>query len=199
MNVSEIEYVLPFAIRYAVIASSDLTRKVRPNMLESAFRVFAKWCAPRLNSQTKKMKDPASIRRKLVHFLAEPMDLIRYRNSVVFLYAVITHVDGLALNRIGTHPVENYFRTIRLGSSFDHSWIRFLSAAAKGVLSGEIMAASGLESHSRRDFSIGGVKVFSQSQDTDKRDIPSLLEYGIDFLNFLDGHSLGDEATFLQP
>jgi hypothetical protein len=85
MNVLEIGYVLSFAIWHAVIAIIDLTRKVRLDMLELVSRVFVKWYALRLNSPIKKMKDPVSTSGWPGHFVAEPMDLMRYMNSVVFL------------------------------------------------------------------------------------------------------------------
>jgi hypothetical protein len=193
INFSEIEYLTPFVLWYAVVAISNLSRAVRLDLLQIVFRVFARWHIILSNLAVKRLKidvtNPEGVKtQKSVAFAVEGMDLIRYMNSVIFLYTVIKYLDDIALNRIGTHPVENYFGTIRLASNYDHSWDRFVSAAAKGILSSDILAANGLKTQSRRDFSVGGVKVFCQGRDQDKLDIQDLLEHGTNFLNILDGN-----------
>jgi hypothetical protein len=60
--------------------------------------------------------------------------------------------------------------------------------AAKGILSAEIHADNKLKSHSRRDFSIAGVKALSQGQDEGKPSLLDLLEHGMTFL-WMTGHS----------
>jgi hypothetical protein len=51
-------------------------------------------------------------------FFAEKIDLIRYMNTIIFLNEVVNTFSEIALNRIGTHPVENIFgpmRVLRMG------------------------------------------------------------------------------------
>jgi hypothetical protein len=130
ISLSEIEYLTPFVLWYVVVAVSDLTRKVRLNLLEIVFRIFTKWyqILPALPARKLRDNDRAEpstntitdIKERFICFAVEAMDLVRYMNSVLFLYTVIKSVDDIALNRIGTHPLENYFRTVRLASNYDH-------------------------------------------------------------------------------
>jgi hypothetical protein len=128
----------------------------------------------------------------------EAMDVIRYMNSVLFLCMVIKYVDDIALNRIGTHQLENYFGTVRLASNDDHSWNRFMSATSKGILCSEIMTINGLKKPSVRDFSVGGVKIGDQQVDDDKLRIDDLLEHGMDFVNLLDGGRFEDDSLMVS-
>jgi hypothetical protein len=43
ISLSEIEYLTSFVLWYVVVAVSDLTGKVRLNLLEIVFRIFTKW------------------------------------------------------------------------------------------------------------------------------------------------------------
>jgi hypothetical protein len=139
ISASEIEYMTPFVLWYAAVAIGDLTRKVRLSLLEIAFRVLAKWYAIWFNLPATKITDTTSWTRGLIHFAVEGIDAIRYMNSVIFLYIMIEPADDVALDWIGTHSAENYFGTTRLNSNYGHSWDRSTSAAAKGILSAEIL------------------------------------------------------------
>jgi hypothetical protein len=198
INLAEVEYMTPFVLWYAVVATGNLTRKVRLDLLQMVFRLFAKWYVIWSNLPAKKINDNTSATGGRISFAVEGLDVIRYMNSVIFLYPAIRDIDDVALNRIGTHPVENYFGMIRLSSIYDHSWDRFVSAAAKGILSDEIRAATGLKSHSRRDFSVGGVKACCQTDDTRKLSIYGLLEHGMNFFDLLDGNSLEDRSLVIR-
>jgi hypothetical protein len=148
VKMREIEYLTPFVLWYAAVAIGELRRELRLELLEIVFIIFRKWLI------VGRGVFPSRRGPKLV---VEILNLKRYLNSVIFLYHVIRDYDNVELNRIGTHPVENFFGLIRVSCHENHSWDRFLSAAAKGVLSGEILVAQGLKAHIRRDYSIAGM------------------------------------------
>jgi hypothetical protein len=194
-NLREIEYMTPFVLWYYAVSVTDLSRDTRLSLLKLVFRIFKKWSMQRFdeNGVVKRMyvakdeenTDSKTGRKKV--FLAENQDLMRYLNTVILLYFVIKNCENVALNRIGTHPVENYFGLIRVASHFDHTWDRFMSVAAKASLTSDLLKANGIKSPVRRDFSVAGVKAFCQSVDDQKLRIDKLLEHGMSFLDKLDG------------
>jgi hypothetical protein len=101
------------------------------------FRSFARWYELSSDFPARRVRDSVKsdnrAAERFASFAVEDM------SSVIFLYPVIRHVDDVELNRIGTHPVGNYFGTIRLASNCDHYWRRFVSAAANSMRSGEIL------------------------------------------------------------
>jgi hypothetical protein len=132
--------------------------------------------------QSKKLKLP-----RYNTFVVEIQDLVRYLNTVVFMYWIIKTHDDVALNRLATHPVENFFAMIRIACHENHSWERFLSACAKGTLCSEIIMAHGLKEHMRRDFSVAGTKTYNQNDKRDKFEIENFLWHGLKFCQILSG------------
>jgi hypothetical protein len=181
----EIEYMAAFTLWYASIGIDGLTRHVRLSLLKISFLLLARWIRLYQTEQQMKRKKHLSLpnRQKWkpspYKFPVVLSDGMRYLNSIPFLYWIIRDYEDAALNRIGTHSVEHFFALIRLAAHSDHSWERFLSAAAKGILVGEILAVHNLKDHMRRDFSVGGVKVFNQGENDDKLELEHLLQNGL--------------------
>jgi hypothetical protein len=51
----------------------------------------------------------------------EKIDLIRYMNTIIFLHQAVSTFSEIALNRIGTHPVENIFGLMRVAANGNHN------------------------------------------------------------------------------
>jgi hypothetical protein len=123
------------------------------------------------------------------HFLTRDLFLVD---------TLIKEYDAVALNRLGTHPVENFLGMVRLACHENHSWDRFLSAVAKGSLAGDLLAAHGLKQHIRRDFSVGGTKAIDQRHCHDKLAVGDLLKHGMDCLELLMTHDLENKESVVR-
>jgi hypothetical protein len=64
--------------------------------------------------------------------------------------------EPLALNCIGTHPVENMFGLVRIRCKSKHGYTAFLRAFSKNMMMVTILKATVLSSSVRRDYSITG-------------------------------------------
>jgi hypothetical protein len=76
------------------------------------------------------------------------------------VHQVTPSFPEIAVNRIGTHPVENIFGPMRVAANGNHSWDRCKKAITKASLMDEILFAHKLKSHVRRDFTIAGIKLW---------------------------------------
>lgn len=204
IDFDEIEYLMPFVLWYYAISVDDLSRRVRLDLLAIAFRIFVRWASIRIP------EPPADGVHFLSHnqifgftegltmFFTEAPDLARYMNTIVFVYQTIRGLDDVALNRLGTHPVENFFGLVRVTCHYTHTWDRILSAVAKASISADVLAAHGLREHIRRDFSLAGAKANYQSDDKGKRDVEGLLCHGMDFVDLFLGHNLNNVKPVLD-
>jgi hypothetical protein len=90
-SLPEIEYLTPFALWYAVVAIESLTRNMRLALLEIAFRIFARWHTIFSGLPAEKVRDSTvgdnCTAGRFTSFAVEGIDLIRYMNSVVFLFS----------------------------------------------------------------------------------------------------------------
>jgi regulator of replication initiation timing len=192
-RIAEADYLMPFVLWYAVVAISDLSRPTRLSLLSIVFRIFVKWSLSRIDfyGQTIRNRVKWTKGEKKIKFAVIESDLVRYMNSVVFLYAVIKNYESVSLNRIGTHPLENYFGMIRLASHDNHSWDRFLSSAGKANIVSEILTACGIKKATRRDFTVGGTKARCQSNDSGKLDLPDVLRHSMNYLDECESLNIG--------
>jgi hypothetical protein len=148
-------YLAPFVMWYASISISSLHPSLRLDLLSISFTVFRDWFI-RMNRGT---RIPPNSK-----FFTEKIDLVRYLNTILFLHQAIETFPEIALNRIGTHPVENIFGLMRVASNGNHSWDRCKGVLTKVSLMNEILCAHNVKSHVRRDFAIAGVKVLETSE-----------------------------------
>jgi hypothetical protein len=106
-------YLTPFVTWYASILISDLHSSLRPDLLTLSFAAFHDWFS-QIQMVTGAMP--------FTKFFTEKIDLIRYINTMIFLHQVVSTFSEIALNRIGTHLVENIFGLMRVAVNRNHSW-----------------------------------------------------------------------------
>jgi hypothetical protein len=97
-------------------------------------------------------------------FFLEIPDLMRYMNTVIFLYHITSRKRAVAFNRLGTHPIENLFGYVRIKSHFAHTWPKFLMSVARAIFIDDVVTRNNMKPPIRREFSIAGVKILSESQ-----------------------------------
>jgi hypothetical protein len=149
----EAYYLLPFVCWYTAIAVQGLSWETRLSLLEIAFFIFVDWYR-----QSRSLPAEFFGYRK---FFVELIDLPRYLNTILFLYQITLRREPVAYNRLGTHSVENIFGLTRVSCHFHHTWPKFLRSSARAIVMDKVLRANRMKSHVRREFSIGGVKVFN--------------------------------------
>jgi hypothetical protein len=88
----------PFVTWYAAISTPDLHGSLRIDLLTISFTVFRDWFRIAHTERN-------SIR--CGKFFTERVDLVRYLNTILFLRLALENFPEIALNQLGTHPVEN--------------------------------------------------------------------------------------------
>jgi hypothetical protein len=151
-------YLLPFSIWFAAIYDPAIPLRCWQQMIALCFRCFADWIA----------RAPRSLDRNhfVTHcetcakYVAELPDMKRYTNSFLFLYKILRNTTGhIALNRLGTHPVENMFGLVRMKCKSKHSSMSFLRAFSQSMVMTTILQATGLSSPVRRNYTIAGCRI----------------------------------------
>ncbi|KAK8858330.1 hypothetical protein M9Y10_039614 [Tritrichomonas musculus] len=69
--------------------------------------------------------------------LAPPISrigLIRIINTIIGLSVALKKYEFVQMGHIGTHPLENYFGSLRIACHYDHSYFNIFSAIGKSVL-----------------------------------------------------------------
>ena len=85
-------------------------------------------------------------------------------NTLVFLLLELErHPENLALDRIGTHPVECHFGTVRLLCRNKHSWSRVVNSFSKLTLVNDLACILGHPLVIRELVNSGGVKLTSST------------------------------------
>ena len=82
------------------------------------------------------------------------LELLAY----TLLDALVSTPDHLAINRFGTHPLENFFGWIRLNCNYDHRPCRIYKAIATKVVSGLRKSDALEETRIRNRVNIAGAK-----------------------------------------
>jgi hypothetical protein len=180
-------YLTPFVVWYAAISISDLHVSLRLDFLAISFTVFRDWFMLR------RVVDSCatdSSRKKI--------DLIRYLNTILFLHEALSSFPDIALNRIGTHPVENLFGLMQVASNANHNWDRCRGAIVKAALIKAILFAHDIKSPVRRNFSLAGVQCGSRS-DEDLLHIHGFGDRGIACAGRMHTFVLHPESTTQPP
>jgi hypothetical protein len=145
---------------FASLCDREIPLSCRKQTIELSFRCSCEWL----------QRAPQGLRWWLdienseppFKYVAELSDLRRYLNSLLFLEKLLAIHDGaLALNCIGTHPVENMFGFIRMKCQWKHNYIAFLRPFSYGMIMATILKATGMNSPVTRYYSIIGSKLFS--------------------------------------
>lgn len=102
----------------------------------------------------------------IMHYLYNPKDnpisittrigLIRILNTIIGLAASLTRFNLVKLGHISTHPLENFFGTVRFSSKNNHSCENIIDSIAKGILFKKIFRRYKLSETIRTRVGIGG-------------------------------------------
>jgi hypothetical protein len=182
-------YLTPFVMWYAAISISELDVSLRFDLLAISFVVLRDWFRQGF-TEAGRIPDGK--------FFTEKIDLIRYLNTILFLHEALGSFPEIALNRIGTHPVENLFGLMRVASNADHRWERCKGAIIKATLMKEILFVHNIRSPVRRNFSLAGVKCRNSSHQ-DLLGIHGFGDRGIACAERMRAFVMHPEATARPP
>jgi hypothetical protein len=197
---AEFCYLLPFAMWFNSLYYPEIPLSCREQTVEFCFRCLCEWLrrAPHGIRQWPNIEnsEPPS------KYVAELPDLRRYLNSFPFFYELLTtHNGALALNRIGTHPVENMFGLIRMKCKWKRHDTAFLRAVSHSMVMATILKVTEMSSPVKRDYSNAGSKIVLTTQD-DRTYIgaTSVLEWlrHVVGLYIHEARQAGDEETLEQ-
>ena len=156
-------YILPYALWNDVVNNPCLSCQMRREMLAIALDIFSMWM---VNMQDVD-KTAVSINKNkdgLIQFACSESHVRRAMNTLVFLLLELErHPENLALDRIGTHPVECRFGTVRLLCRNKHSWGRVVNSFSKLTLVNDLACILGHPLVIRERVNSGGVKVTSST------------------------------------
>jgi hypothetical protein len=106
---------------------------------------------------------------------------IRILNTVLVLLCVGDRVDDIALGRLSSHPVENFFGFVRRSVHDVNTFVQMLTATARSTIVKQGWRGLGLVGHVRTRISNSGVKMFqgeaswpSRQGEGDKRGSPGI-------------------------
>jgi hypothetical protein len=193
---SGFNYFLPFVLWVVAVRNPHLTMAMRSHLLEMAFWIFYN----KLQDLQKGLAEGISqIKHKgdVVYFASESA-LIRYCNTLLGLMVALKHYPSfLGMDRLGTHPLENFFGFVRLGCKYDHTWYRMLNVMAKGAFVCETVNKMGFSKPMSGRDNLGGTRIGKESSIMEDPGFCSLVNLQ-DFLHYMEMDWTDREAIILE-
>ena len=156
-------YILPYALWNTVVNNPSLSCQMRREMLSMALDIFAMWMI-NMKDVDKTLVSINKNKDGVIQFACSESHVRRAMNTLVFLLIELErHPENLALDRIGTHPVECRFGTVRLLCRNKHSWSRVVNSFSKLTLVNDLASILGHPLVIRDRVNSGGVKVTSSA------------------------------------
>lgn len=88
--------------------------------------------------------------------------LIRLMNTILGIY-ICTEREAFNMAHIGTHPVECFYGSVRIGCNFYHTIFNIIHTISKTILCNKIMYEFGIQRRIRGRKNIGGAVVEKQN------------------------------------
>lgn len=117
----EFLYFLPFSIWIEAITSPHLKKSARLHFLKTAFLIFYYYFCQHKYFKFQEGITVYITKKSKGQFLNNNF-VKRCMNTLIITYSIIKNCDDVALNRIGSHPLENFFGLIR---GFCHNFDSF--------------------------------------------------------------------------
>lgn len=105
-------YFLPFSLWIEAVTSPNLTKSTRLYFLKTAFHLFYYFYCQHQYFKFQLGITVYITKKSAGQFLG--LDFIkRCMNTLIITYSIIKNYDNVALNRVGSHALENFFGLIR--------------------------------------------------------------------------------------
>ena len=117
---NEFIYFMPFSLWIEAIMSPTLTKKSRLYFLRKAFLIFYSFLVQYQKVEFDQGITFNNTKKSKALCINSYNFIIRCLNTIIITYSLIIESDNIALDRIGSHPLENYYRHVRIMSyNFD--------------------------------------------------------------------------------
>jgi hypothetical protein len=162
--ISESLYFAPFVFWMESVTNASLSKETRIQLLAFAFHIFMGYFvqsyfskrAPGITIQ--KSKNSSAL------FFANDALIIRSLNSVLVTAFLLKTYPNVALERVGTHVLENFFGSVRLACYSTDSWDRILTAECKAIIRKSIELQYDFHVKIRGRENMCGIKVYEREE-----------------------------------
>ena len=159
---AEAMYLLPYSLWVAAITIPGVEKESRIELLKMSFGLFHSLFLHSYNHDDVSGITYTARGSSSALFFADDALLIRSMNATFVSAVALTKFDEIALDRIGTHVLENFFGKIRYMCDNYDSWQHILSATAKAQMISQISAHYHINFMVQGRVNIGGVKVTTE-------------------------------------
>lgn len=154
-------YILPFACWFEALRNPNLAPKTRTELLLISFRIFAEhrvWVEKLAPCVTQNKK------KKGVQYFCSASCLTRILNSIIaVLIEIRKRPEALALDRMGTHPLECFFGQVRLLCNYKHTLDKVMRNISRLLIIKDFATRLQMPLQIRNRINIGGVKMTGAS------------------------------------
>lgn len=156
----EILYILPFALWSESILSPSLKKSTRLYFLRISFYIFYYFYYQLIFSVFEGgITVYKSQNSKALYFNNENF-LIRCMNTIVLTYSSMTKYDTICLNRVGNHPLKNFFGNVRFICKNYDSFENFVRCAIQTYINSLITNRFNIIQNVKNRINIAGVSIY---------------------------------------
>ena len=156
-------FILPYALWNNVINNPGMSCQLRREFLVICLDIFAMF-ASMMSDVNTSVVSINKTKNDLVQFACSENHCRRALNTlIVQLLEIGRHPDDLAMDRLGTHPLECCFGMIRLLCSNKHNWKHVLRAFSKVTVLTDLAVILGKPIVIRERVNSGGIKITSHT------------------------------------
>jgi hypothetical protein len=150
--------ILPMTMLLNALRLKNLTKHTRSQRLEFAFHFV--WIQLNVRSTLpEKLHEQGGQNSDNNVCFMQRKTIVRFLNTVVVILSSLRAYPDLALDRIGSHPVENFFGHLRRVTENVNTYEHMLSCIAKTKLMKEALTRLKADNGIRSRSNVGGVKL----------------------------------------
>lgn len=156
----EVLYILPFALWSEAILSPPLKKSTRLYFLRISFYVFYYFYYQLMFSVFEKGITVYKTQNSRALYFNNANFLIRCMNTIILTYASMQRYDTICLNRVGTHPLENFFGNVRfICKNFD-SFENFVRCSIQTYINNMIKNKFNIIQKVKNRINVAGIIIY---------------------------------------
>lgn len=155
---NETYYFLPYVCWLEAVTNQEISKKSRIDLLHIAYDIFYSFLVQNVNEKRGPHITINNSENSEAKVFADNNLLIRSMNSILGIAYLIETNQTLALDRIGTHVLENYFGEIRFSCNNFDSWENIISEVSHAIVRTNILNKYNIHIRPNR-LNYGGVHI----------------------------------------
>ena len=160
---NEFLYVLPFSFWIESIMSPSLTKKSRLYLLRITFFMFYSFLSQYEKGEFDQGITVYNSKNSKAQCFNSYNFIIRCLNTVIMTYALMVQSDEIALDRISSHPLENFYGHVRIMSCSFDSYENFVRVAVDSVMNLVLCNKLKINQKVNGRLNIAGAKIDDES------------------------------------